>query len=157
MANKMKQRYRGIMDRVASFDAGDYAKEAGAATFDEFRGDLSRDVRDLRGSQVGRGRIRTGFGFEEEDRMVSDSYRALMRSIAQQSLQAAGLDLDARNLEGEMAAGDLDRSQADKNARRRRRGGLLGAVGGIAGTLVGGPGVGTYLGGMLGNAAGQYL
>lgn len=156
MANKLKQRYRGLMDRVSAFNAGDYAREAGRATYDEFSEDLTRSVGDLRASQVGRGRLRTGFGFREEDRLVSDSYKALMRAIAQQSLQAAGLNLDARGMEGEMVAGALDRRQAEKNARKRRRGGLLGTIGAIGGTLIA-PGIGTYLGGQLGQAAGSYL
>lgn len=156
MANKLKQRYRGLMDRVSAFQAGDAARETGRATYDEFAEDLSRSVGDLRASQVGRGRIRTGFGFQEEDRMVSDAYKSLMRAIAQQSLQAAGLNLDARGLEGDLVSGGLDRQTAEKNARRQRRGSLLGSIGAVAGTLLA-PGVGTYLGGMLGQTAGSYL
>lgn len=157
----------GVDEARSGFDARDYARDVARSTFADFREDLGRGVEELRGSQVGRGRIKTGYGFEDEDRLVEDFQDRLSRDIASQAFTAAGLNL--RNLEGrsresseatrrsdDILVGVLDREQAKKNAREREKRNrldlLLGGVGAGAGFLLGGPG-GAALGGRLGSAA----
>lgn len=153
-------------DARQSFDAAEYAREVGRAQFEDLREQLGRDVESLRGNQVGRGRLDTGFGMQDEDRMVGDAYQDLDRALASNAFQAAGMNL--RNIEGgqdaaenarerdyQLMAGATDREQArvnEKRRERRKRFGLLGGIaGGAIGLAVGQPAVGAEIGSAIGN------
>ena len=152
----------------SGFVAADEARQVATATFESFRKGLGEDVESLRGSQVGRGRLDTGFGFEDEDRLVTESVEGLNRELARQAFTAASLNLEniggisrsaesARDRDLDLLTGSQDRAQAQENAdrqRKRRRFGLLGgALGAGAGFLLGGL-PGASLGARLGGAAG---
>lgn len=144
--------------RLTGFDAEEGAARAGRAQFDQFREDLGRDIGDLRGSQVGRGRLNSGFGFEEEDELVEFGLRDLNRQLTQNALRAQGLNLQAAQglgQAGRQQTGryldilaserdtDLLEEERERKERARKRGGLLkglGAIaGGAAGFFAGGP------------------
>lgn len=148
-------------ERRSEFDARGYARDFTDAAFADFREDFGENMDDLRGSQVGRGRINSGFGFEEEDRLFRDMGRDLNRELGRAAFTSAGLDL--RNTEGmtataegsrgrylDLLAGERDAGIARENAKRQERGGLFGALGSVAGSIFGGP-----IGGSIGGAIGK--
>lgn len=145
-------------ERLSGYDAQEAARTSARAQFDEFSEDLGRNIRDLRGSQVGRGRITSGFGFEEEDELYEGALEDLGRTLNQNALRAEGLNLQATGQLSELGgrrtgrAYDILASERDANLlqqemeRRRRaekRGGLFGFLGNVAkgglGWLAGGP------------------
>ena len=155
----------------STFDAAEYARETAAASFADMKEEMGRGVESLRGQQVGRGRLDTGFGFEDEDRLVMDFQDRLSRDISHQAFTAAGMDL--RNIEGGasdanlarerdlgLLVGATDREQARVNERNRRRRGRFGMLAGLAGAGVGlalgGP-AGAQLGGSIGSSVGSSL
>lgn len=150
----------------ATFDAAAAAREVAKAQFKDFQEELGKGIESLRGHQVGRGRLDTGFGMEDEDRLVMDFQDRLSRDVAKGAFTAASLNL--RNIEGETGAaesardrnldlltGATDRAQAienDKQRRKRGRFGLLGgAIGGVGGFFLGGP-AGAMAGAKAGSA-----
>lgn len=160
------------LQAARQFDPTAYVDRAATGAFNTFRRDLDRAIGDYRGSAVGMGRLDTGFATEDEDRITTELGQRLADTLAQNSLQAAGLY--QRNIEGigefgarqrerylEELAGVSDRAQAEENAKKKRKGGLFGTIGTVlgagAGAFLGNPVLGAELGGMLGNAAGQYL
>ena len=154
-----------------AFDAAAAAREVAGASFADFQEEMGRGVESLRGQQVGRGRLDTGFGMEDEDRLVMDFQDRLSRDIAKGAFTAASLNL--RNIEGETGAADrardrnldlltgaTDRAQAVENDRQRRKRGrfgmLGGAIGGVGGFFLGGP-AGAVAGAKAGSAVGSSL
>lgn len=150
--------------RQQDYDPYAAAETSARAQFETFDRDLGRNLEDMRGSQVGSGRLRTGFGYQDQDRLWEGAVEDLNRSVAKRSMTAAGLDL--RNIEGmqmsrdlsaEMAAGGMDQELALEEQERARKsgiGGMIGgALGGVAGLLI--PGAGPVIGSVLGQAAGS--
>lgn len=140
------------VQRARDFDATGAARTAGSAIFDEVQEGLDRNVRTLRGAQVGRGRINSGFDFEDEDELVGDTYKNLARTLAQNAITTTGMNL--RNMEGlggygERTTGrgldivaserdaDIDEEEMRRRDEERRRSGLFGAIGRIGGTVLG--------------------
>lgn len=154
--NKWKAGYKDLTRRMGEYSAQPAFEESAQAGMRLLRQPMTEQIEGLRGNQVGRGRLRTGFGFQEEDRMVRDIYNRFTDQLASRALSAQQLELQARGLEGDLLSGGWDRRTAAQNAKRKRRGGLLGALGGVAGFAVGGP-LGAYLGGKLGGAVGEYV
>jgi len=139
-------------DRLTEFDAEEGAARAGRAQFETFREDLTRDVKDLRGSQVGRGRLRSGFGFEEEDELVQYGLRDLNRSLTSNALQSQGLNLQSTRALGDMGTqrtgryldilaserdADLLEEEMGRREKSQSRSGLLRGLGAIAGGAAG--------------------
>ena len=122
--------------RAREYDPYAAAQRAGRATYDILREDFGRDLAELRSFNAGIGRLETGYGADDEHRAYLDLLDRLNRQIAANSLQAAGLEL--QNLQGlgsfgqnvalrgrDLVAGELDRRQAEENARKARRLGYL--------------------------------
>lgn len=130
---------------------------------------LGESLARLRGSQVGMGRLDTGFGVGDEDRLfrrlANDSQQMVNQSalaanaqqlshlgmLGQLGINMAGNAMDAR-------VGELHRRQDTQRMDRRDRNAgwaslLSGALGG-AGTLIGGP-VGGFLGKLGGGLIGK--
>lgn len=161
---------RDVDDFRRDFDAREYSRDASQAAYQDFAEEHGRAIRDLRGEQVGAGRLNTGFRFEDEDQLTQDFQDRLSRDLARNAFTAARLDLEnqgafaaegieARRASDSALAGLRDVAQARENERRERRRGLLGflggAAGGIGGFLLGGPAgaaAGARIGGELGNA-----
>jgi hypothetical protein len=152
------------------FDAAAAARETSEAAFADFRERMAEDVESFRGGQVGAGRLKTGPGQEDQDRLVRGFGRDLSREVSRGAFQAASLNL--RNIEGRSGAaesardrdldflgGATDREQARQNQRKQRRRGRFGALGGLAGAAVGSVGgpAGAALGARLGSAVGTSI
>jgi len=151
-------------DRQQSYDPYAAAAKAAKAQYGTFDRDLRENIEDLRGSQVGTGRLRTGFGYEDQDRLYRGAIEDMNNEIGSRSMQAAGLDLRniegmqmARPLAGELGAGGLDYEMAKKDFESKKKGGLLGGIGGLIGGGIGflagggplGAAVGSQMGGNL--------
>jgi hypothetical protein len=144
--------------------ATDYADAMSASLWRPYM----ENAMDLRGRQVGQGRTRTGFGFEDEDRFYRDAYaQPLAESIGRASTVFAGMDLQnltersrSQDRYGDVLASGYDMELAQENARRKKKGGLLGTLGAIAGGVggffLGGP-AGAYVGASAGGALGGSL
>lgn len=136
------------ISRASNFDARGAARDTANSMYEDFAKALERSITDLRGSQVGRGRTRTGWGWKKEDQLVADGRDQLTRDIAGLSLQAEGLNL--RNLEGigaygtnttnrylDILAGNRDAALAEQDRKRRDKAGLWGLAGRVGGALLG--------------------
>lgn len=150
--------------RQEAYDPYQSAERAAKAQFYTFDRDLRRGLDDLRGSQVGTGRLRTGFGYQDQDRLWEGAVEGLNREVAGRSMQAAGLDLQniqgmqlARALAAEMGSGGMDRElqlYELEQAKKRSTGGFLGgALGALAGIAI--PGLGPVGGSAIGGALGK--
>lgn len=132
---------------------------------DQFQERFSEDVGDLRGQHAGMGRIRTGFGGGDEDRLFRESARDMNSMISDRALQAESMNqgrLQHMGGMGERMSGEAmaarggqyyserDARLAAEAERRRRKGGLLQAGMGLLGTLAGGP-IGGAIGGAIAN------
>ncbi|HEX5521086.1 MAG TPA: hypothetical protein VFX29_05290 [Longimicrobiaceae bacterium] len=153
-----------FLRRTMSFDPQAAMRESAQGAFASMREQMGQDMADLRGSQVGAGRSRTGFANKDEDRLVSSAYDRLNNVLAQNSMAGAQMQMqnnqalgaygqNATNNYYDMLAGAMDREQANKNAKRSMWGGIAGAALGAAGMALGGP-AGGALGGWLGKQLG---
>lgn len=163
-----RRQARGF-ERLEEFDPREYARETAGAIYGDMSRDFERGMSDLRSSQVATGRVRSGFGQEDENRYVQDFNEQLSRQLARVSQQAAGQQLRAdqaymgaaqqnRNRYYDLLAGGMDREIARRNAEQREKGGLFGGIGSLVGGLAGNfllPGIGAKTGAMLGGAAGE--
>ena len=134
----LKDEFSDVIGDARDFSATDAAKTSALAQFELTKTPLLEMLETLRGNQVGRGRLNTGFGFEEEDRLFRGAFQDLNQRIASRAFQGAGLDLQALGLRGDLASGGLDRETLERNARREQRTALLGALIGGIGRVVGG-------------------
>jgi len=139
-----EQSENAFLSGIEGFDPTTAMQTSANAAYEQFRPELARDLESLRGTQVGMGRLNTGFATEDEDRLIGDSLKRLEQDIAQQALQAQGLELQSTGMLGNFASeqggrfldlvsGGLDRKQAEKNAKKGGGiGGFLKSVGQIA-------------------------
>lgn len=130
--------------KAESFDARDYAGQAAQGIFDQFMPKLQESIGDLRGQQVGMGRLNTGFATEDEDRLVRGGLEDLNHQIAGLSMDAARLDqqntqdlgnmgLEYGNRYMDQISGQYDRRVAEDNAKKKQGGGFGKFLGGVAG------------------------
>jgi len=145
-------------ERLRNFDAEETAARVGRAQYDTFSRDLGRSIEDLRGSQVGRGRLQSGFGFDDEDRLFQGALEDFNRQLVQNSFTASGQNLQATGQLGELGgrqtgryldvlASERDADFLEEERRRKaaaeKRGGIFGALKTIAkgglGFAAGGP------------------
>lgn len=135
-----------LLGQIRGYDPYAAAQRATNATVGSLFEQYGNDFRDLRGSQVGTGRLNTGFGGADEDRMTRMFADRVGNVVAQNSLQAAGLDLQNIGNLGTMYGQQLmnDTAQrelqiAQQNARRQERASwasTLGSVGGMIGSAL---------------------
>lgn len=132
--------------RSFDFDADEAVRTAAEGAFEFLRTDIEEGVEDLRGSQVGRGRLSTGFGFEDEDRLVRDIFDRFNAEVARNSLQAAQLNLQnqgqlgdfsnlSRNRFLDFLSGERDRDVARENAKEGPLD-FLGSAADLAGKVI---------------------
>ena len=133
-------------ERAFNFDADDALTRSTAGSLELLKPFISEQLEDLRGAQVGQGRLSTGFGFEDQDRLFRDIFDRFNSQLASRSLQAAGLNLqnqgqlgDFSNLSRNRFLEFLSASQDRETAKENAEGGFLDdleQVAGIAGTLI---------------------
>lgn len=133
----------GSTEAVREYDPQEAAERAARAQFDTFREDLGEDFQRLRGSQASRGRIRSGMGFEEEDRFLRDRLDRLDRALTTRAVQVSGQELQKQGLMSQnrgryldLLSGQLDREVARENANRSMLAGLLSGGAYAAGQIV---------------------
>ncbi|MFW6153079.1 MAG: hypothetical protein ACOC42_01830 [Halobacteriota archaeon] len=154
-----EEQTRGTTQDIREFDPQQAAERSARAQFETFREDLGSDIQDLRGQQVGMGRLDTGFAGRDEGEFISDRLDRLDRALATNALTVSGQNLDRHRLLAglrgryfDMLSGQLDREQAARNAKLGFLGTLATAGGTIAGAAVAGP-PGAAAGGAAGRAA----
>lgn len=135
------------LTRAKGFDARGSLRESVGALYDQFVQGAGRKIRDLRGGMVGAGRLGGGYGELDESEAVYDMGRDLNQRVAGMALDAEGMNL--RNTEGigqfgqntsgrylDLLSGNLDREQAERNAKRQERSAKWGAISNFAGKLI---------------------
>lgn len=164
-SQRAEQEAAGVArQRQQDYNPQEYAERSARGMWDVISRDMSEQLIDLRGSQVGMGRLNTGFGYEDEDRLYRGAYDRMGSELASRSIQTAGLELgninsmqQSRELAPSIAAGGIDQELALKDYERQRRGGLFGGIGGVLGGIAGfalgggpvGAAVGSNIGGNL--------
>jgi len=149
-------------DRQQEYDPYASAQRAAGAQYETFSRDFREDIEDFRGSQVGTGRLRTGFGYEDQDRLYRGGIEDMNRQIALRSMDASRLELrniegmqGSRSLTGELAAGGIDQENARADYEAKKKGGLFGGIGGLiggaAGIIMGGGPLGASAGSEIGS------
>lgn len=157
--------------RLDAFDPMAYIREQAGAVGDQIyeehgtaetarRGDLNR--RGILMSDLGGGRAR---------RDLNDRVSRASASLADQAARLnmglidrygglydsdVGQEQTARFTAYDLLAGDRDYKTALENAKKQRRGGLLGGLGSLAGGIIGGP-LGAGIGGALGQGIGGFF
>lgn len=127
------------LEGAMGFDPTASLQRYGEAAYSGFERNLGEEMTDLRGRAVGAGRLNTGFQTEDEDRVVTDLGERYQDALAGQSLYATSLE--QRNLEGvgaygagqqntylDLISGQMDRETAEKNAKKKLLGSVLGGL-----------------------------
>ncbi|UCC92560.1 MAG: hypothetical protein JSW25_07800 [Thermoplasmata archaeon] len=107
---------KSLGGELRAFDPMSYAKDASQAQWNMLQNPLAEAISDYRAGQVGQGRLKTGFRFQGEDRMVRDVYQNFMDQVASRSMQGAGMKLGALE-----SAGDVYTGLYDMGAREEER------------------------------------
>lgn len=162
------------LDRAKNFNAADALNNYAQGAWGSVSEGLKKMLADQEGAAVGAGRFNTGYLDQDKGTVIRDVTRDFTNNIAQQSLNAAGLQ--ERNDQGlgqfgQNAAQDANDMltgqrefvynqdvQADALKRKRRAGigGLLGgALGAGVGFFAGGGPAGAAAGWKYGSQAGQ--
>lgn len=143
------------LTRARSYDPRGSLREAVGSLYDQFEQGVGRRISGLRGrlARSGGGRLASGYGELDESEAVYDMGQDLNRQVSGLALQTEGLNL--RNQEGlgqygqnttnrytEMLSGNLDREQAERNAKRQQKAALWGSIASLAGK-----GIGAFFGG----------
>lgn len=128
-----------------------------------FRERFGEDVANMRGQQVGMGRLNTGFATADEDRLFRGHRRDMDNTIANSAMQLNQQEQGRLNSMGQAGFGaaqeamsaeignyqTIQQARLQQEAERRRaRGGLLSAGLGIAGSFLGGPAGGAIASGI---------
>lgn len=133
---------------LMNFNPEQAMRTSALAAFDAMRGQLGEDMERLRGHQMGRGRLDTGFGFEDEDRLVREGLRDLNQRIAQQAMGAQSMYLNAlqsaAGLGGELTGRGLDLLASERDRRLRQAAEKRAMWGNIAAAFA--PSIGAGLG-----------
>lgn len=136
------------LDFATDYDAGEAINRRSMAQWNNLERDLGRSIESLRGRQVGAGRLQTGFGFEDQDRLYEGAFDNLTNAMAMNSLQGEQLEANVKNRLGgfadssrnrylELLSGEDDRFVRDEDIKRRKRGSLWSKIGGVLGAGVG--------------------
>jgi len=140
-ASQEQTAYQGL----AGYDPYKAAATAAQGEWGQLYPEYKRGISDLVGSEVGRGRVRTGYGMTDEKRYTQDFSTRLANAMAANALQASSLGLQAK--EGtfgaannmysrylDLLSGGMDRATAADNAKRQEKSSLWGTLGGVVGT-----------------------
>lgn len=166
------------LDAATNFDASQALNQYARGAWGSISEALGDQLRDLSGSAVGAGRFDSGFYDEDQGTLVNRATSQFSNAVSQQAMNA--LAAQQRNTESLGAFGtrraenELDLTAAqreeEENAfreeqarKRKRRGGIGSAIGGLLGAaggfFVGGPGgaaAGAKLGSGLGGAVASW-
>jgi len=149
-SEKEGQRANEAWGRLRSFDPYDDMATAARAQWNTFSEDLGESLADLRGSQVGMGRLRTGFGFEDQDRFTRDSLDRFYNQLSSQAWRAPAYNLQnnammASSLDREwdittggadLWTSEMDREAAERASKRDMWGNIIGGGLGLVGKAI---------------------
>lgn len=128
-------------DRISSFDATEGAQRTADVLSRDWMRDYTEDMERLRGTQVGQGRIDTGYGYEDTDRFSRDARQSMTDSLARLSMQAQGQQIGVNRdigRYGERVTGrGIDLEQTAEDRRRSDRASRRSMWGNIGGALIG--------------------
>lgn len=139
---------------LGGFDAEESARRSAGAMSGDWMKTFGRQLEGLRGSQVSRGRLDTGYGMEDEDRYVTDFNQGVADKITGMSMDATRMNMGAAQARGELgermtgratdlAASRRDQYLTDRASKRAMYGGigssLLQAGGQVLGAYAGRP------------------
>lgn len=154
----------GAAGEFREFDPRGAAEESARAQYEAVSERMGEDFERLRDRQAGAGRLRTGFGFRDQDRFMRDRLDRLNRTLAQSAMDFAGMRQDQLGTAAQMQGRNLSRRgrlvetlQTERNRSDREAGNIGGtigsALGGIAGAAI--PGLGPGTGALIGGGAGR--
>lgn len=153
-----QQETAGATREFREFDPRSAARESARAGFEAVEEDIREGMEDIRGRQVGAGRLRTGFGMQDQDRFIRDRLDRLNRTLAQNAVNLAGMRQDQLGSAAQMQGQNLRVLRREDMREDRNRAGMLGALGsalgGGAGLIAGGP-AGAAAGASIGGGAGR--
>jgi len=139
---KESQRADQAWSRMSGFDPYESMGKAASAQWNTFSEQLGESLEDIRGGQVGRGRLRTGFGYEDEDRFTRDSLDRFYNQLSTQAWRAPGYELqntsmmagsldrewDIKTGGADMLTSELDREAAERASKRDMWGNIFGGA-----------------------------
>lgn len=131
-----EQRSSQAIDR-GPFDPGDAFQEYSKGAYSDFQSRLSRELERLGGASVGAGRFDSGLYDQDQGEIITELGRGYTSDLARQSLNVAGLRQRGDESYNELLAGQLDREEAKRNARRRYKSDLIRSGAKIGGTIAG--------------------
>jgi hypothetical protein len=130
------------LQRLRSFDPMAAATQASQAQYSMAMPMIREQLDDLRGQQAGVGRLRSGYGMGDQDRLLTRNLEHLNQSTVARAMEAAQMQAANTGAMGNYAQGlnnqyfdaaygmmasDQDRRAAEKASRRGMWGSLLGA------------------------------
>lgn len=107
------------LQRLQSFDPMEYATQASQAQYSLAMPEIQRQLANLRGSQVSAGRLRTGYGQDDQDRLLERNLANLNQSTVARAMQAAQMQ-QATNRELGAYGQDLRNMYIDATLGRER-------------------------------------
>lgn len=149
---------REYLNRATNFDASKALNTYATGAYSTVAEGLKRTLADVRGRAVGAGRFDTGFLDEDQGTVIKDTMADFNNRLSQQALAATGMQQENDRALGEFGQRQRGyqtdllmsrREELENNAReeaerkRKRRGGIGGAIGGLLGAaggfVLGGP------------------
>jgi len=97
--------------RLSGFDPHQSFLESVKAGFSQLQPQFAKERENLFGQQVRMGRLRSGFGFEDVDRLRVGQQRVVADMIGNRALDTAGLDLRGRESSATLASGVNERAK----------------------------------------------
>lgn len=153
-----EDRFERLTDRAENFSAQDKFEETARAGFELIRTPLQEEMERLQGSQVAAGRLNTGFGVQDQARLQRDVFQNFNTQLQSRALDTVGFDLQGLGLAGDFASGTLNRQLLKELEDRKKKGGLLSGLGGLAGFLIsGGNPAGAMVGAGVGQGVGEFF
>lgn len=121
--NKQKRSYRKLNqlgEQFQDFDPMGYANQAAQAQWNMLQTPLAEAIGDYRAGQTEAGRLRTGYRFQGEDRMVRDVFQNFTDQMGARAMEAGAMKLGAMEDAGDVYAAQygIGRSEEDKNWKK---------------------------------------
>lgn len=155
--------YDQTINHDLNYDASDALNRYAQGAWGSVSEGLKQVLADTRGKSVGAGRFDSGYLDEDQGMVIRQTANDFSNNIAQQAMNAAGLQQDVYGRGEENLAGRAEQIVNDEREqaarKRKKKRGIFGAigsiVGGAGGFLLGGPAgaaAGAKVGGSIGGA-----
>lgn len=135
------------LNDLLGYDATSAADKTAQGMWNQFATNLETELPKLRGSEGAAGRLGSGWGYQDEDQWVRQGEDSVANAIAQNALQAQGLNLQAYNSLGnygnaatnrylDVLTGMRDTQEAQDARANSLWGSLLGSAGKVGSALI---------------------